>query len=89
MSLSGLRFVVSLSCLCLGFVFVLVFSLSTLLFSSLTFPYLPFSSLLMSCLVLLSCPFLILSCLVFVSSSGSFEIIFRRLGGLLGSVLVI
>ena len=61
---------------------------SRLISSRLVSSRLLFSSLLVSCLVL-SCPFLILSYLVFASSWGSCGVIFNRLGGLLGSFLVV
>ena len=44
---------------------------------------------LVSSRLVLSCPCLILSCLLFVSSSGSCRVIFGRLGGLLGSFLLV
>ena len=44
---------------------------------------------LVSSRLVLSCPCLILSCLLFVSSWGSCGVIFGRLGGPLGSFLVV
>ena len=63
----------ALSCLCLSLSWLCLCPCLCLVFSSL----------------LLSCPYLVLSCLLFVSSWGSFRVIFGRLGGVLGSFLVV